>query len=697
MKSIYLKKGYHYIPRYNVVLNSEILNEFRTVHANDSNPITSLTIDDEFIRNRIRNLRHIIFEVTLDCNLRCKYCVYSGNYFFEKKLCKKHLDFETARSVLNNIHKISNDRYNRSLMISFYGGEPLMQMDLIKRIINYSRELFADWDLTFNMTTNGTLFNDSVIRYLVSENVILLISLDGPEPIHDSKRVYRNGMGSFTRIMNSLRRIKQIDPDYYHKRVTFNIVHSYDLSLYEVFCFFRDNDILNENRISYDLVNTEDTDYFKRYPFDHDEYLQDLNNIISEIGNKVQNDMGMDIKLSSIEETFYKNYLKNDKLGKRSDLIFSGTCLFDSRLFVDCEGKFHVCEKVNHKFSIGDVETGFDLEKMKWMLSEFEKMKNKFCVHCDVQHLCTPCYVRFSGDGQFRINRKYCNAIKRGALTNLKSMIDLKTGKSGDEKGKYKFHQFIKLEKGKVNTAIIDFLHGDVYSIPNETLEKFFNCEYEAIDEFLKIAREQNIIIKVNRDTWIPQKEINMEKLKSDDSKKKNRIKLHIEEGIDLNLLKEKLGRFEIDSIVFYGESDIAGLFPNIRVTNAELDFNKCVELSTVEEDRFIEADEAAYCKNYFCNSCWEHKVAVTKDGMIRPCIYSTIVIDHFRNLDRFETIKKIQDYWYINKDQVDTCRECELRYACFDCREIAYRESKGNLYAKNPFCKYMPSTGKWR
>lgn len=59
------------------------------------------------------------------------------------------------------------------------------------------------------------------------------------------------------------------------------------------------------------------------------------------------------------------------------------------------------------------------------------------------------------------------------------------------------------------------------------------------------------------------------------------------------------------------------------------------------------------------------------------------------------EVLKAMDDYWYLTKDKIDKCKDSELRYICFDCREVAHRAS-GNLTATNPNCKYNPYTGNW-
>ncbi|MHA1919668.1 MAG: SPASM domain-containing protein [Promethearchaeota archaeon] len=88
-------------------------------------------------------------------------------------------------------------------------------------------------------------------------------------------------------------------------------------------------------------------------------------------------------------------------------------------------------------------------------------------------------------------------------------------------------------------------------------------------------------------------------------------------------------------------------------------------------------------------------KICITKDGEVRPCIYSQISIANIFN-DNIERIfEKIKTYWEITKDKVEVCKNCELRYVCFDCREIA-RIKTNNLYAKNPYCQYNPIKGTW-
>jgi len=98
-------------------------------------------------------------------------------------------------------------------------------------------------------------------------------------------------------------------------------------------------------------------------------------------------------------------------------------------------------------------------------------------------------------------------------------------------------------------------------------------------------------------------------------------------------------------------------------------------------------------------NSCWAGKVAVTATGEVIPCIFARdLVIGNClkKGLEAVVQSHRLRELWGVTKDQVEVCRDCEYRYACHDCRPLAYAQG-GNLYAKSPRCLYDPYRGTWR
>lgn len=148
------------------------------------------------------NLRQLILQVTQNCNLRCKYCVYSGSYV-NRTHTKKRMSFEIAKQAVDFYfaHNTNKD----AGVISFYGGEPLLEMELIKKIVVYSEKLYEGKELRFNMTSNATLLTDEIADFLYEHNFNLTISLDGPEEVHNQSRVFADSKtGTFQCIIKNL-------------------------------------------------------------------------------------------------------------------------------------------------------------------------------------------------------------------------------------------------------------------------------------------------------------------------------------------------------------------------------------------------------------------------------------------------------------------------------------------------------------
>ena len=143
--------------------------------------------------------------LTHNCNLNCRYC-YAGSKF------KENMTFETATKVIHFIDNITkNVNTNQIITIGFFGGEPLLCYDLIKRIIDYSnKNIKNNGSIKFSITTNGLLLNKDRLEYLKSQNVDLCISIDGNEEIHNLNRIYLNGRGSFNQVLKNVLLTKKI-------------------------------------------------------------------------------------------------------------------------------------------------------------------------------------------------------------------------------------------------------------------------------------------------------------------------------------------------------------------------------------------------------------------------------------------------------------------------------------------------------
>jgi radical SAM protein with 4Fe4S-binding SPASM domain len=110
-----------------------------------------------------------------------------------------------------------------------------------------------------------------------------------------------------------------------------------------------------------------------------------------------------------------------------------------------------------------------------------------------------------------------------------------------------------------------------------------------------------------------------------------------------------------------------------------------------------FQVDREVYELSLCRNNCWAGMIAITSNGNVLPCVFAREqVAGNVRTQPLSEIIKgRIHEFWSLTRDRVETCRDCEYRYFCHDCRPWAYGYS-GDLYAKSPRCTYNPSTGEW-
>ena len=279
-----------------------------------------------------------------------------------------------------------------------------------EKIAAYAKKVFNGWQISFAMTTNGVGLTADVIRFLVENNVNLMISLDGPIGNHDAKRVFRDGSGSLGILMKNIEKLSGFDSNYYHQQVSFSVVYSKDLSLRAVYDFFEQNDLVNKNIVSFAFVNHFDTDYFEKYPYDEALFRKDMDWVLDKVTDKKRNKA----ELTPIDESFFRDI--NDlrkKLKKKQLTTLAETCLFNNRLYVDATGQFHACEKMNDTFPIGNVEDGFDFDRMVQILQEFSQLIKNHCTHCDVRFLCSRCFIHFAKNGEFVMRKEFCEKKKK--------------------------------------------------------------------------------------------------------------------------------------------------------------------------------------------------------------------------------------------------------------------------------------------
>lgn len=186
-------------------------------------------------------VKAICLHVAHDCNLACKYCFAGkGEYDGQREI----MSYEVGRRALDFL--IENSGTRRNLEVDFFGGEPLLNWEVCKKLVAYGREQEKKYNknFRFTLTTNGVLVDDEVIDFCNKEMGNVVLSLDGRKETHDRLRVSCNGKGSYNLILDKFKRFadSRDQKDYYmrgtytHYNTDFSkdILHMADLGFKEL-------------------------------------------------------------------------------------------------------------------------------------------------------------------------------------------------------------------------------------------------------------------------------------------------------------------------------------------------------------------------------------------------------------------------------------------------------------------------------
>lgn len=426
MKSFYLNRDqYIYHPETNQLINQQIKSIYSKYAKEETITFLQAKVDKPTITEKLKHLRQLVIETGQNCNLDCKYCVYSsGEYFYTRDSSSRCIDFDTARKAIDYAFGLISDRDKKEFTIGFYGGEPLLYVDLIQQIVDYAKSIFKNWRLIFTITTNGTILPDSIIKLLMDNNFKTLVSLDGPKESHDQKRVFPDGTGSHNVVMENLKRLRAANEQYYIDMVTFSIVYSKDLSLEKLYHFFNTSGLVKYNTSNLGFVNEYDTQYYDKYKYDKKRLREEGKRIFRAILKRNSTE-----DLSNIDTSFIMVHsILNDTLKARKFSLLTGTCCYDDRLMVAADGKYHICEKMNDKFPIGNTEDGFDYERMVDLVKEYSDLINECCRDCEIRFLCVRCFANLAGNGKFEMNKKFCEDNVFSTKKMLEEVIQLNEG-----------------------------------------------------------------------------------------------------------------------------------------------------------------------------------------------------------------------------------------------------------------------------
>jgi uncharacterized protein len=377
-----------------------------------------------FVNNKMNDL---VLQVTQDCNLRCEYCPYSiGNK--HRIHNKSTMDVEIAKKGIDFL--VKHSRESEELNIGFYGGEPLIEFELIKECVKYADLATEGKKLSYSMTTNGTIMNDEIIDFFYKNKFLITVSLDGPAHVHNRSRHFAySDKGSFDTIIENLQKIEKKYPSYYREKVIFNAVVTAEYGFLEIDNFFKEEYLTKDNAVTLSMDNNLENNmnpkiertYKEDYIIER-QYLEFLM-LLSKIG------WLEDYKVSAGSEDNFRSlatFERKMRMDKRSELPdewhHGGPCMpGEKRLFMTVDGNFYPCEKVseiNIENNIGNIFEGVDVDKVNSILNIGCRNQKK-CTNCWAYSLCSVCILYYENRENLD---NVCSSIRKDIEDKMKTL-----------------------------------------------------------------------------------------------------------------------------------------------------------------------------------------------------------------------------------------------------------------------------------
>ena len=311
-----------------------------------------------------RNINYFILHINDTCNMCCSYC-------FEKEKKNNKMQLKTIYELIDFINTEPN--VAEKINIRFFGGEPLLRINFIEKIINLLNSNILNKKIKYNIFTNGILINDKVIKMMSLYDLILFISIDGIKKVHDKNRRLLNGKATHSIVEKNIKKVLKVHPD---KIITRSVLN---FSEFENFIYIIEYlSSLGVRQFSFVLPWGE-----------HLKQKKELKSILKVIDNffemfllKIKNHEFDWIGIHPLSTTFFSllnndHFLENRVCGAGYEAIAIGT---DSNIY-PCHAFIY-----DNNFKIGTLKD-MKFEKNN-IIGNLDCTTIKKCKFCDIRFLC---------------------------------------------------------------------------------------------------------------------------------------------------------------------------------------------------------------------------------------------------------------------------------------------------------------------
>jgi uncharacterized protein len=313
----------------------------------------------------------VTLHISHGCNITCSYCFAHGGSYGRKPTM---MDFETGKQAIDWV--LNQSAKAGSCQITLFGGEPLLNLDLIKQIVPYAKKQAKEReiDITFGMTTNGTLLSGEALVYIMKEDIGVMVSLDGDATTHNRIRTFHDGSDTYNVIAENTRKAVAMRPDKVKIRATMT---SQNLNVGQIA-----EELAQFGASRVEVAPT--TEHPKSPTAIRKEHLPELHKHLKSLSEteltkllsgQIQAHAYFPAKIRQVLDPHRKEY------GCGGGKTFYG---------ISADGSIYFCSAFasNEAFKMGDVFQGLLSEKKRVFDTEFKVENRNACKVCWARNLC---------------------------------------------------------------------------------------------------------------------------------------------------------------------------------------------------------------------------------------------------------------------------------------------------------------------
>ena len=331
---------------------------------------------DEFKgKTGLAPVKAMCLHISHDCNLRCRYCFAATGDFGTGR---KNMPFEVAKKAVDMLCELSENRHN--IEIDFFGGEPLINFDVVKQTVAYCRSIeeAKNKNFRFTITTNGVLLDSENIAYINENMQNVVLSLDGRKHVNDEIRTNVAGGGSYDVIVPKFKQLVDARGDKeYYIRGTYT---KYNLDFYK--------DVLHISELGFDQISVEPV-----VGPEQDDYAINMAHL-KEAENSyttLMDDMLARSKASGAKRYNFFHFMVDLDQGPCAIKRLRGCGSGNEYVSITPDGEIFPCHQFvgKHEFLMGHVDSGIVKPELKEQFANANIYSKPKCMECWAKYYCS--------------------------------------------------------------------------------------------------------------------------------------------------------------------------------------------------------------------------------------------------------------------------------------------------------------------